>query len=74
MARLTEAIKWSLASLTGHKIGKNSNDVEESAATAEIRSCGTHFDEHHLYLNDLIRRYPMSNISVDRPEKSAGTK
>lgn len=72
MARITKAIKGSISRLTGRK-NANNPDPEQTVATAEIRSCGSHFDEHQLFLDDLIRRYPLSNISGDHPANSKGT-
>jgi hypothetical protein len=66
-------IKRFLLRLTGNRNARTGKDELERVATAaEIRSCESHFIEHHLFLDDLIKTYPNSNINRDNPAKSVG--
>lgn len=69
-------IKRSLFRLIGRQPGGDAaqqQQMERAATVAEMLSCDSHFDEHHLFLDDLVKRYPSSNISFEHPSKSSGT-
>lgn len=73
MAPLTE-MKSCLQRLICRRNRENKTEKNDAAAVAEMRTCEGQFDEHHLYLEDFIQRFPDSHISPDHPEKSAGSR
>ncbi len=67
-----ECLKSCMMCLICRRKENKKSETDQKAAAAEMKSCESQFDEHHLYLDDFVKRFENSHISPDYPEKSEG--
>lgn len=51
---------------------KGEKEEEQGKPAIELQSCSSSFDEHHLFLQQIVQRYPDSRINVARMNASLG--